>query len=178
MSSGDFELHGHFDIFFLGVNRSSPERVQHSIKDCIEPWDDFMVHGVKNPSNPVYTMHHEIGPWKMAPIHGPSWWSNFHGPISFKKHFTKPLGPSLDVNCMSIKRNDHAPKSECAKLFNLWPNDSIQYSQFISLLLSSCSLPKNNSIKNYCSNIFIMGFDFYCCSTSFASPTAKLIGPC
>ena len=25
MSSGDLELHGHYDIIFLGVNRSGPE---------------------------------------------------------------------------------------------------------------------------------------------------------
>ena len=30
---------------------------------------------------PVYTMDHEVGPWKMAFYHGLTSWSNFHGPI-------------------------------------------------------------------------------------------------
>ena len=36
-------------------------------------------------------------------------WSDF-----LKNQFTKPLGSSLGVNQMWTKRNDHAPKSECA----------------------------------------------------------------
>ena len=32
----------------------------------------------------VYTMDHEIGPWKMVFFHDPTWWSNFHGLISYK----------------------------------------------------------------------------------------------
>ena len=32
----------------------------------------------------VYTVDHEIGPWKMASFHGMTWWSNFHGPIPQK----------------------------------------------------------------------------------------------
>ena len=33
---------------------------------------------------PVYTMDHEVGPWKMAFFHDLTSWSNFHGPISWK----------------------------------------------------------------------------------------------
>ena len=43
-------------------------------------------------------------------------WSDF-----LKKQITKPLGPSLGVNRMWIKRNDHAPKSERADFFNVSP---------------------------------------------------------
>jgi hypothetical protein len=39
----------------------------------------------------------------------------FHAPISSKiQSTTKPLGPSLGANRMWTKRNDHAPKNECA----------------------------------------------------------------
>ena len=31
---------------------------------------------------PVYTMDHEVGPWKMAFVNGLSSWSNFHGPTT------------------------------------------------------------------------------------------------
>jgi hypothetical protein len=42
-------------------------------------------------------------------------WSDFHGLISLKKiQFAKPLGLSLGVNRMCTKKNEHAPKSECA----------------------------------------------------------------
>ena len=50
MSFGGLELHGHFDIFvFLGVNRSGLGLSSTTIIEFIEPWDDFMVHGVTNP---------------------------------------------------------------------------------------------------------------------------------
>ena len=32
----------------------------------------------------VYTIDHEVGPWEVAFSHGPIWWSNFHGMISWK----------------------------------------------------------------------------------------------
>ena len=35
-------------------------------------------------------------------------WSDF-----LKLQFTKRVGPSLGVNQMWTKRNDHAPKNEC-----------------------------------------------------------------
>ena len=88
----------------------------------------------------------KIGPWKMAFSHGPTWWSNMHGLISLKNQFTKPLGPSLGVNQMWNKRNDHAPKvnvlifliymlKKCSsKIIQVWP--------FSCLLLSSSSLPQ------------------------------------
>jgi hypothetical protein len=45
-------------------------------------------------------------------FHGPTWWSNMHGPIYFLRNnqFTKLLGPALGVNWMWTKRNDHAPR--------------------------------------------------------------------
>jgi hypothetical protein len=33
---------------------------------------------------PVYTMDHEVRPWKTAFFHGPTSWFNLHGPFSFK----------------------------------------------------------------------------------------------
>ena len=69
-------------------------------------------------------MNHEVWQWKMAFSHGSDFmvqlpWSD----LLKTNQFTKPLGPSLDVNRMWTKRNDHAPKSECANLnfyFNIY----------------------------------------------------------
>jgi hypothetical protein len=45
-------------------------------------------------------------------------WTHF---LKKKNQFTKPLGPSLGVNRIWTKRNDHASKSECAYVFNICP---------------------------------------------------------
>ena len=37
-----------------------------------------------------------------------------------KKQVTKSLGPSVDVNRVWIKRNDHASKNECVDFFSIW----------------------------------------------------------
>ena len=60
--------------------------------------------------------------------------------------FTKPLGPSLGVNRMCTKRNDHAPKRKSVDFFNICPKGAvlkktIQVWSFSCLLLSSSSLP-------------------------------------
>jgi len=52
-------------------------------------------------------MDHEVG---MGDAFFP--WSDF-----LKHQFTKPLGPSLGVNQMWTKRNDHAPKNKCVDFF-------------------------------------------------------------
>jgi hypothetical protein len=62
---------------------------------------------------PVYTMAHEVGLWKIAKFHGSTACFNFHGMISWEKLFHKVVGPSLGVNKIWIKRNDHTSKSEC-----------------------------------------------------------------
>ena len=50
---------------------------------------------------PIYTMDHEVGPWKMAFL---------NGLISLKIQYAKPLGPSLGVKRIWTKGNDRAPK--------------------------------------------------------------------
>ena len=67
---------------------------------------------------PVYTMDHEVRPWKivfsMLRLDGPT------SMVCFLKHqFTKPLGPSLSVNSVWIKKNDQTPKSECVNFLNM-----------------------------------------------------------
>ena len=52
---------------------------------------------------PLDTMDHERWPFSML---------RFLQKISLQ--LTKPLGPSLGVNRMWTKRNDNAPKNECA----------------------------------------------------------------
>ena len=67
-------------------------------------------------------MDHEGGPWNMmASFHGPTWWSNFHGPIPQKNQFTKSLGPSPDVYQTGTRRNDHAPKVNVLIFFLYMP---------------------------------------------------------
>jgi len=77
-------------------------------------WSRLLAHVWSGPKlGPVYTMDH--GRWPF--FHSPTWWSNFHGVISFKKQLTKPLGPSLCINQTWAKRNDHAPKNECVNFY-------------------------------------------------------------
>ena len=60
----------------------------------------------------VYTMDHEVGPWIMVFFSGPSFMVRL-----LKKIGSKFLGPSLGVNRMWTKNNDHAPKCECVDVF-------------------------------------------------------------
>jgi hypothetical protein len=87
---------------------------------------------------------------------------------------------------MWAERNDHAPKGECADLFQCMPkkgNFEKNKSSLI-ILLSSTSLslppppPKKKSLKNYYSIMSLLwtpAIIFY--NTYFASPTVKLIKP-
>ena len=86
-------------------------------------------------------LHH--GPWKMAFCHGLTFMVSFLKKI----RFAKPLGPSLGVNWMCTKRNEHAPKSECENF-----QKYVQKAQFwkekkksLTILLSSSSLPQKTS---------------------------------
>ena len=60
-------------------------------------------------------LHH--GPWSRIMEDDLSPWSDSMIQLSWsdflKNKFIKPLGPSLSVNQMWIKKNDHAPKSAC-----------------------------------------------------------------
>ena len=75
-------------------------------------------------------LHH--GPWSRTMEDGLFPWYDFMvqlpGSTFLKNQFTKSLGPSLGVNGMCTKRNDHAPKSECIcperavlKNIQVWP---------------------------------------------------------
>ena len=61
---------------------------------------------------PVYTMDHGRGPFPMVRVHGPTSMVQL-----LKTLVLKALGPSLGVNRMWTKKNDHAPKSECVDFF-------------------------------------------------------------
>ena len=94
-------------------------------------------------------------PWTMKSHHGrwPFPWSNWmvqpHGPISYKKQFTKPLGPSPCVNQMWIKRNDHAPKCECVIFFNICSkNGNFEKKSILTILLSSLVLIISSPINS------------------------------
>ena len=65
---------------------------------------------------PGYTMDHEVIPVKIAFLHGPT----FRVRFLIKYKFTKPLGPSVGVNQIWTKRNDHAPKNECVVLKKIY----------------------------------------------------------
>ena len=88
-------------------------------------------------------LHHGPWSWTMEDkfFHGQLPWSNF-----FKKKFTKSLGTTLGV---MTKRNDHAPKSECAKLFLICAQNwqfkekfKFDHSLVLSCLHFSTLLPK------------------------------------
>ena len=83
-----------------------------------------VLEGLHRPQNPywglVYTMDHE----KMAFFP----WSDLMVQLSWSKflnQFIKHVGSSLGVNRMWTKRNDHAPKNECANFFNMCPKRAI-----------------------------------------------------
>ena len=77
-------------------------------------------------------MDHEVGPWKMAFVNGPRSWSDF----PTEKLVLRALGPSLGVNRMWTKKNDHAPKSERADfLIHVQKGQKIQVWPFCCLLL-------------------------------------------
>jgi hypothetical protein len=76
-------------------------------------------------------MDHEVGPWKMAFVNGPT----------SLKIVLRALGPSLGVNRMSTKKKDHAPKSECADFFYTCPKRGIyEKNSSLTILLSSLGL--------------------------------------
>ena len=109
-------------------------------------------------------------------------WSNF-----LEIQSTKPSRPSLGVNWMRTKRNDYAPKNECVDLFfNICPKRALKKSlkkSSLTILLSSLvfifSSPKKCSLKIHYHNISLpWALAIFCQSTSFASPTAKPVGPC
>ena len=60
-------------------------------------------------------MDHEVGQWEMAFFHGPTRWSNFHGPISKKKSIYKAFGPL--TRC---KSNVDQEESPCTKKWMCW----------------------------------------------------------
>ena len=86
-------------------------------------------------------MDHEVGPWKMAFLNG-----RLHGPTSMvrllKELVLKALGPSLGVNQMWTKKNDHAPKREWVDVFLINAQEEQFWIFFSSLtiLLSSFEL--------------------------------------
>ena len=119
-------------------------------------------------------------------------WSKHNGPtyglISFEKNqFTKLLGPSPGWNQMWIKRNDHAPKNECAGCFLIYvqkgsfEKEKKRKFNFYHSLVFSChrllfspqKIPSNSYF-----NMSSLPWTLACFykSTSFASPTSK--GPC
>ena len=106
-------------------------------------------------------------------------WSDF-----LKNQFTKPLGPSLGVNWMWTKRNDHVLKSECIFFFLIY----VQKRKFwrnlsVTMLLSSLVfIFYSKKICHYKITITIFPLPWalalFYHSTSFASPTVKFVGPC
>jgi hypothetical protein len=72
------------------------------------------------------------------------------------------VGPSLGVNKMWIKRNDHAPKSECVDYSNICPKKAVLekikikfdhslVSSWLHLLFPASR--RRSSLKNYYNNI-------------------------
>ena len=73
-----------------------------------------------------------------------------------KKWFTKPLGPSLGVNRMWTKRNDHAARSGWAYSFNISPKCVHLSSLLVKCVEDvSCKSSHNNSTKNERFNLYM-----------------------
>ena len=80
---------------------------------------------------------------------------------------------------MWTKRNDHAPKIEGVEFLSICPKRKIlsknNFKFDHSLVFSS---PKKIIEKCHNNISLLWAFVFFYYSTSFASPTAKLVGPC
>jgi hypothetical protein len=120
-------------------------------------------------------MDYEVGPWKMAFFHGPTWWSNFQGPISSKINY-EAFGPL--TRCKLHVDQEEWP---CTQKWMCWffliyaqKGQFKRIKSSLTILLSSLlfifSSPKNMSLKIYYTNIFCHGplFFFYY-NASFAS---------
>ena len=128
-------------------------------------WVMIMASGLRNLRA---GLHH--GPWSRTMEDGLFSWSDFMVWI-LKNPFTKPLGPSLGVNQMWTKRNDHAPKSKKGQLkkFQVWP---------LSCLLFTFSFFQKFHWEFNIISFFVMGPCLFLWEHLFASPTAKPVGPC
>ena len=97
----------------------------------------------------------------------------------FKK-ITQPLGPPLGIKRMWTKRNDNAPK----KMNLFWymskkgSFEKFRFGHSFAFSYLHLLFPKK-SLKSYYSNASLSwAFAFFYHSTSFTSPTAKLVKPC
>ena len=136
---------------------------------------------IKSP-NMRASFHH--GPWSQTMKDDLFSWSDLMVQLPwfdfFKRSITKLLmSPSLGVNRMWTKRNDHPQNDVCAYFLiytpkrKTWKNNPI-----LIILLSSSSLPEK-FIINYYNNISLPRLPaFLDQSTSFASPTGKTVGRC
>lgn len=63
-----------------------------------------------------------------------------------ENQFTKSVGPSLGVNCTWTKRNEHAPKSECAYFlqYNMSKYFKVYINHFVWIKLVECDVGDNN----------------------------------
>ena len=88
-------------------------------------------------------MNHEVRSWKKAFFQ----WSEFMVQL-LKKLVLIVLGPSLGVNIMWTKKNDHVPKSECADFFIYMPKkDGFEKNSSLTILLSSFGLHLSSLVK-------------------------------
>ena len=116
----------------------------HQILTYISKRSIFIPFQLKYELNPSWcNMHNHyegrFTPWTMKSDHAR--WPYFMVRY-LKDQYTKSLGPSLGVNRLWTKMNDHAPKSECADFFNICRKRAIlkkrsQVWPFSCLLLTS-----------------------------------------
>ena len=79
---------------------------------------------------------HVSWPFSMIRVHGPTFMVRL-----LKKLVLKALGPSLGVNWMWIKKNEHAPKNECANFFQyMFKKGSFEKNSSLTVLLFSLGL--------------------------------------
>ena len=128
----------------------------------------------------------QFTPWTMKLDHGrwPFSMVRLDGPTSMvqflKKSIYKAFGPL--TRCKPNVDQEEWPftKSECADFFNIHPKREVMKKfKFDHSLVFIFTSPRNISLKIYY-NIISLPWDlaFFYWSTSLASPTAKLVGPC
>ena len=127
----------------------------------------------------VSIVDHEAGPWKMAFFHNPTWWSDFHGPIS----------QNIDLQSLwALTRCKPKVDQEewlCTEKWTCWfyfvicsKMAILKRKEKTSLTILLSSLPQIFPLEYYYNNITLpWGLAIFHLTTSFAWPTAKPIGP-
>ena len=75
---------------------------------------------------PIYTIDHEVRPWKIAIVHGPTSWSNFHVTISSKKTIYKVSMDNASLDLCLLRTSNSMVTITFSSLVQLkWSRDEV-----------------------------------------------------